>query len=353
MIDYDRLMWVPKYSVSNNLLNNLTTIAGIKAELNGKKLPKLVIMEMWRAAQELSTHASTSIEGNPLPLTMVKAVLKGQPKNVKDSEREVLNYNTILVWLDEEIKSRKIKIDVALLLKIQKQVTVGLLPIFDSGHLRKRAVMVNDPRTREIAFIPPDSDDVLKLLTELIEFVSKNRGELDPLILAGIFHKQLVLIHPFMDGNGRTTRLATKVLLSDLGLDTFNLFSFENYYNRNVSQYFATVGEYGDFYEVALKIDFTHWLEYFTDGIIDELIRVQKLLDKLTKHENLESHHQSILDYLSSHQRISDKEYAKLTKRADSTRILDFKYLLELGLIERKGAGPATYYVSISPPVRK
>lgn len=331
-------MWEPKYSVSNNLLNNLTKIAGIKAELNGKKLPKLVIMEMWRAAQELSTHASTSIEGNPLPLTMVKAVLKGQPKNVKDSEREVLNYNTILVWLDEEIKSRKIKIDVTLLLKIQKQVTVGLLPIFDSGHLRKRAVVV---------------DDVLKLLTELIEFVSKNRGELDPLILAGIFHKQLVLIHPFMDGNGRTTRLATKVLLSDLGLDTFNLFSFENYYNRNVSQYFATVGEYGDFYEVASKIDFTHWLEYFTDGIIDELIRVQKLLDKLTKHENLESHHQSILDYLSSHQRISDKEYAKLTKRADSTRILDFKYLLELGLIERKGAGPATYYVSISLPVRK
>jgi len=155
----------------------------------------------------------------------------------------------------------------------------------------------------------------------------------------------LVLIHPFMDGNGRTTRLATKILLSDLGLDTFNLFSFENYYNRNVSQYFATVGEYGDYYELLPKIDFTIWLEYFTDGIIHELLRVQKLLEMLVSNANLEPYHQSILDYLSSHHRISDKEYAKLTKRADSTRILDFKYLLELGLIERKGAGPATYYV--------
>lgn len=338
-------MWEPKYTISNKLLKNLTRIAGIKTELNGKKLPKLVFMEMWRAAQELSTHASTSIEGNPLPLTMVKAVLKGQPKNSRDSEREVLNYNAILVWLDGEIKSRKLKIDVALLLKIQKQVTAGLLPRFDSGHLRKRAVVVNDPRTRQMAYIPPDCDDVPKLMTDLLEFVGKNRGELDPLILAGIFHKQLVLIHPFMDGNGRTTRLATKVLLSDLGLDTFNLFSFENYYNRNVSQYFATVGEYGDYYELIPSVDFTKWLEYFTDGIIDELIRIQKLLDKLTKHDNLEPHHQSILDYLSSHHRISDKEYVKLTERADSTRIGDFKYLLELGLIERRGAGPVTYYV--------
>lgn len=338
-------MWQPKYSVSNKLLRNLTKIAGIKAELGGKKLPKLVFMEMWRAAQELSTHASTSIEGNPLPLTIVKAVIKGQPKNARDSEREVLNYNAILGWLDEEIKFKKLKINVALLLKIQKQVTVGLLPKFDSGHLRKRAVVVNDPKTVQIAYIPPSCDDLPKLMANLLEFVSKNRGELDPLILAGIFHKQLVLIHPFMDGNGRTTRLATKVLLSDLGLDTFNLFSFENYYNRDVSRYFATVGEYGDYYELAPKIDFTNWLEYFTDGIIYELIRVQKLLDKLTKHDNLEPHHQAILDYLSSHHRIADKDYAKLTKRANSTRIGDFKYLVELGLIERRGAGPATYYV--------
>lgn len=341
-------MWQPKYSISNKLLKNLTRIAGIKAELNGKKLPKLVFMEMWRAAQDLSTHASTSIEGNPLPLTVVKELLKGQPKNVGASEKEVLNYNNVLVWLDGEIKTRKLNLDIKLLLKIQKQVTTGLLPRSDIGCLRKRQVVVNDPRTRQMAFIPPSCEDVAPLIHELLKFVDSNRGELDPILLSGIFHKQLVLIHPFMDGNGRTTRLATKLLLSDLGLDTFNLFSFENYYNRNVSQYFATVGERGDYYEIAKEIEFTPWLEYFTDGIIHELLRVQKLFETLVSHKNLEPHHQSILDYLSSHHRISDKEYAKLTSRADSTRTLDFKYLLELGLIERRGSGPSTYYVEVN-----
>jgi len=340
-------MWEPKYSISNKLLRNLTKIAEIKTQLSGRKLPKLIFMDMWKAAQELSTHASTSIEGNPLGLTMVKAVLKGQPKNAGASEREVLNYNAILVKLDEELKAKKVSIDLKLLLAIQKQVTTGLLPRYDCGCLRKRAVVVNDPVARAIAFIPPDVSDVPKLIEELLGFVKRNRGELDPIILAGIFHKQLVLIHPFMDGNGRTTRLATKVLLSDLGLDTFNLFSFENYYNRNVSEYFRVVGERGDYYELAPQIDFTNWLEYFTDGIIDELLRVQKLMDKLTSHNNLEPHHQAILDYLSSHGRIRDREYAKMTKRADSTRIIDFKYLVELGLLERRSAGPSTYYVMV------
>jgi Fic family protein len=186
---------------------------------------------------------------------------------------------------------------------------------------------------------------VPQLIEELLTFVANNRSELDPLLLAGIFHKQLVLIHPFMDGNGRTIRLATKALLSDLGLDTFNLFSFENYYNQNVTKYFSSVGEYGDYYELSPTIDFTRWLEYFTDGIIHELLRVQKLLDMLVRHDDLEPYHQSILDYLSTHGRISDKEYALLTERANSTRITDFNYLLDLGLILRRSNGPTTYYV--------
>ena len=54
--------------------------------------------------------------------------------------------------------------------------------------------------------------------------------------------KQFVIIHPFMDGNGGTTRLLTKVILAGMGIDTFNLFSFENYYNRNVTGYFGNLG---------------------------------------------------------------------------------------------------------------
>ena len=150
-----------------------------------------------------------------------------------------------------------------------------------------------------------------------------------------------------MDGNGRTTRLATKVLLAEMGLNTFNLFSFENYYNKNVTKYFQIVGEFGNYYELADKIDFAPWLEYFTEGIIDELLRVQKLLPEvgISPETKLQPYHLKILEFIKEKGFIADRDYAKLVDRAKATRALDFKKLIDLGLIARKGKGKATYYV--------
>lgn len=157
----------------------------------------------------------------------------------------------------------------------------------------------------------------------------------------------MIIIHPFINGNGRTTRLATKVLLAAMGLNTFNLFSFENYYNNNVTRYFQTVGEFGNYYELVDKIDFTHWLEYFTEGIIDKLLRLQKQLIEfaLTPENELQPYHIKILEFIQTKGFITDNNYAKLTERAKATRALDFQKLLDLGLLSRKGRGRATYYI--------
>ncbi len=149
-----------------------------------------------------------------------------------------------------------------------------------------------------------------------------------------------------MDGNGRTARLTTKVLLADMGLNTFNLFSFENYYNQNVTRYFQNVGVFGNYYELVNKIDFTTWLEYFTEGLIDELLRVQKLLPKtsVSPKTELKPYHHKILEIIKEKGYVSDATYAKITVRAKATRALDFKHLIDLGLIVREGKGRATYY---------
>jgi len=134
-------------------------------------------------------------------------------------------------------------------------------------------VVVYEPRSQDVVYLPPNHEDVPALMPSLIAFVEKNRGILEPRLLDGLFHKQMVGIHPFMDGNGRTTRLATKLLLAGLGLNTFTLFSFENYYNQNVTRYFQNVGLFGDYYDLAPDLDFTPWLVYFAEGILDELLR--------------------------------------------------------------------------------
>lgn len=340
-------MFQPLYTITDRLLANIKRINSLVNELNNRRFPHVILVELEKTARAVSTYASTSIEGNPLPLTEVKKILKSKPTHIRDSEREVLNYNQALQILNERLKKEQVKLSLDLILRIQKKVTEGLLPKFESGKLREKPVVVNDPRTRKVIYLPPDAKEVNILITDLIAFVNSTRNEIDPLILAGIFHKQMVIVHPFMDGNGRTTRLATKVLLAEMGLNTFNLFSFENYYNQNVTRYFQTVGEFGNYYELVDKIDFTSWLEYFTEGIIDELLRVQKLLPEagISPQTQLKPYHLKILEFIKEKGFIAGRDYAKLVDRAKATRALDFKKLIELGLIERKGKGKATYYI--------
>ncbi len=340
-------MFQPQYTITDRLLANIKRISSLVNELNNKRFPNIVLLELERNAREVSTYASTSIEGNPLPLTEVKKILKSKPANIRDSEKEILNYNQALQDLNKQLEEETVTISLHLILKIQKQVIGGLLPEFETGRLRGKPVVVNDPRTGQVVYLPPDVSDVKPLMEDLVTFTNVNREKIDSLILAGIFHKQMVIIHPFMDGNGRTTRLITKVLLAAMGLNTFNLFSFENYYNQNVTKYFQTVGEFGNYYELVDKIDFTHWLEYFTEGIIDELLRVQKLLPEISvsPESKLQQYHLKILEFIQKKGFISDSDYAKLSDRAKATRALDFQKLIELGLIERRGKGRATYYV--------
>lgn len=340
-------MFQPKYKITDHLLANIKRINSLVNELNNRRFPHVVLVELEKTASAVSAYASTSIEGNPLPLTEVKTILKSNPSHVRDSEKEVLNYNQALQDLNKKSKEGQISLSLDLVLKIQKKITSKLLPVLESGKLRKRPVVVNDPKTQKVIYLPPDVGDVKKLSEDLVEYVTRNRTLIDPLILAGIFHKQMVIIHPFMDGNGRTTRLVTKVLLAQIGLNTFNLFSFENYYNKNVTKYFQEVGEFGNYYELLDMIDFTSWLEYFTEGIIDELLRVQKLLPEvgISPETELHQYHLKILDSIKKKGFVTDRDYAKLVDRAKATRALDFRKLIDLNLIERKGKGKATYYI--------
>jgi Fic family protein len=348
-------MFKPKFNISSRLLENIKRVAVLIADLNNKSFPQPVLAELEEAARAMSAYSSTSIEGNPLPLTEVKKLLRNHPAHIRDTEQEILNYNSALEYLKELPKSKNNLLTLDLVLDTQKIVMNKLISKSKLGKLRKEPVFVNNPKTRKTIYWPPEHDEARDLTCNLVNYINSNKSAIDPLILSGIFHKQLVIIHPFIDGNGRTTRLITKHLLANLGLNTFHLFSFENYYNRNVSRYFEKVGVFGNYYDIKNTIDFTEWLEYFTEGIIDELMRVSKELEaiSITPMTRLASHHEKIIKYIEKHGYINDRIYAGFTERAKATRSLDFRKLLNLGLIVRLGKGKNTYYKILYPSHRK
>lgn len=339
-------MFEPKYQLNTTLLNNIVKIKNLISKLNDQKFPELVLARFEKDSYAISAHASTSIEGNPIPLTDVRKILKNAPAHIRDTEKEILNYNKALLYLKTLVLKPK-PITSKFICTIQSIVIQDLIDKKNIGKFRIDPVVVNDPRKRRIVYIPPNVEEVNILMGELISYLEKEYNTIDPLILAGIFHKQFVIIHPFMDGNGRTARLITKYLLARMGLDTFQLFSFENYYNQNVTKYFSSVGVLGDYYDIKEKIDFTDWLIYFTDGIIDELLRVENLLKSSSRQNRVTLYENVIIEYIKKHGSISKSEYKKITNRAHSTQILDFKRLVDKNIISKQGKGKATYYILI------
>lgn len=340
-----------KYTITSYLLKLIKDISLIASRLDQFKLHKPVLFELEQEALSQSSYSSTSIEGNPLPLTEVRKILKQSPKNIRKTEREVLQYNNALIWLNEKVKNKKFELGSQSIIQIHAKLMKKLLPEIKLNQFRKEPVLVNDPKLRRPVFWPPDHQDVKQLMGDLIQFVHSARKEMEPLIIAGIFHKQFALIHPFIDGNGRTVRLITKALLADLGLNTFTLFSFETFYSQNVSRYFKMVGEKGDYYDIYKSVNFTPWLEYFCEGVLDELLRVEKNLENRMKSlaasgpdQELLPDQQKILKYLKKHEYITDRHYSKLTSRAKATRALDFKKMIDLGYLVKAGAGPSTHY---------
>src|SRR5665811_1182799 len=123
-------MFKPKYTITSRLLANIKRITEIITVLNNQRFSGVILAELEKRAREISAFSSTSIEGNPLPLTDVKRILKNKPEHIRDSEKEVLNYNKALVDLNGLIRADKVVFNLALILKIQKNITQDLIEEF-------------------------------------------------------------------------------------------------------------------------------------------------------------------------------------------------------------------------------
>jgi Fic family protein len=88
-------------------------------------------------------------------------------------------------------------------------------------------------------------------------------------LVAGIAHYQFATIHPYYDGNGRSARLLTTLILHLGGYDLKGLYSLEEYYARNLDAYYTaiSIGDSHNYYEGRASADITKWVEYFIEGM--------------------------------------------------------------------------------------
>lgn len=158
---------------------------------------------------------------------------------------------------------------------------------------------------------------------------------------AGIFHHQYVYLHPFVDGNGRTCRLLTALLLIQSGYLINKYFVLDDYYDTHR-------GVYSDKLSSADSGDLTAWLEYFTEGIKYSLQsaidRAENSLSQVSVSMRLTPRESQILNKFLNIGEFTASDVVKFLgiSRQQANNFL--RGLIEKGRIEKHGTTKGVFY---------
>ena len=176
--------------------------------LNPDQLARL--LEAWDTQY---TYESNRIEGNTLTLQETHLVIaKGMTIKGKklDEHLEARNHQEAIHYI-RELASRDTVLSEYLLNSIHNLVLGGIRP-HDAGVYRKQDVTITGAR-----HIPPQTYMVKKLMEDIFLWYTDQVGKLHPVLLAADMHERVVGVHPWIDGNGRTSRLLMNLILMQHG----------------------------------------------------------------------------------------------------------------------------------------
>jgi Fic family protein len=117
-------------------------------------------------------------------------------------------------------------------------------PQANPGNLRSGWVGISNSKTDQIVHEGVERGQLDFVLSEIIESLN-GASPLPPLVRAAMAHLNLVLAHPFSDGNGRTARCIQTALLVKEGIVAPEFSSIEEYIGRNKAAYYAVLSEVG------------------------------------------------------------------------------------------------------------
>lgn len=112
------------------------------------------------------------------------------------------------------------------------------------GLWRAGSIFVKDEESGTIVYEGADLDDVPALMHELVADLNLDR-DCPPTVHAGMAHLNLVMVHPFRDGNGRMARCLQTLILAREGILSPVFCSIEEYLGRNTPEYYKVLGEVG------------------------------------------------------------------------------------------------------------
>lgn len=360
-------MYQPNFSITNNLLTYINRIEAAKAMIDHAPLVPAWEAKFRDEALARTVHYGTKIEGNDLTEEQAQQVVRLEA--TIDSEeaakktgivardrdiREVINYRNVVKWIDQQGALESDKLLSIKTLKTLHSLTIqGLVDEKYVGNFRDKQVVVKSAAGGEVVFRPPVAVEIGFLLEDFfIWLTNTDTQNIHPVFRAAVTHYQLVHIHPFIEGNGRTARALANLLLYTTGYDFKRFFSIEKYFDSDVERYYQAILSV----QQSPKNDLTYWLEYFCYGLAIEIEKVKQQVMKLSKDLKLKrelgrqvalSERQIILlELLHNQGEITSHDAQQVLPNISVDTILrDIKDLIAKGVVEKRGVTKGVSYI--------
>ena len=331
--------FVPKFTITTKINKELVEIERVRGFLDALKLDSDWFVDMQKQALILESHHSTHIEGTALSFEQAKSILEG--KKVagvsRDDEKELLNYKKAMDFISKYL-GKEDPIYEGIIRELHKILVKGVRgENAEPGNYRKIQNYVVNSRTREVVYTPPGPLDVPHLMREFTEWVNKS-VDVSSILVAGIAQFQFVHIHPFIDGNGRTARILSTLILYKTGYDFKRLFTISEYYDKDRPAYYQAIQSVR-----RRNMDMTSWLEYFVEGLRSKMSEIRQKGEEIIKHDTLlneakktgiNQRQEKVLKQLIRKGKITVNEYQAIAGCIRRTSQRDLEDLVAKGIIK-------------------
>ena len=346
-------MFHPKFSITNKVLINIGKIEAAKEIIESAPLVPAYEAKFRQEAILRTVHHGTHIEGNPLEQKEVEKVLAGEDIPARDRDvQEILNYREVLKFINSK---KDDSITEKVLLETHQLTTRKILKADQAGKYRITQVRVTNSKTGETSYLPPPSSQISDLIRSFFLWLnSVTNEEIHPVLKAAVTHYVITAIHPFVDGNGRTARAISTLVLFKEGYDIKNFFSIEEYFDRDAGRYYKVLQNISNQTKKIQDRDLTSWIEYFIEGLAIELSRIRDSVKRLSVdlklkgkmgQIHLNERQLKLVEYMQEYGQISNKEWRSLLPMvSDDTILRDLKVLITKSLIRKKGSTKAAIY---------
>ncbi|MCL2701182.1 MAG: Fic family protein [Phycisphaerae bacterium] len=334
-------MFASTFQITNAATAALTRIERARGFLEAATLSEDWVQAMGQRALLLEAYHTTRIEGTRLTLDEAERLLAGEevPSADPDDARELLNYRDAFNLVSDYLDSGS-PITEGLIREIHRRLVIGVRGGEGApGQYRRVQNYVVNGETGKVVYTPPPPGDVPPMMTELVAWLNEP-GDVHPVLVAGIAQFQLVHIHPFVDGNGRTSRLLSTLCLYRAGYDFKRLFTISEYYDRDRVAFYTAIQSVRE-----CGMDLTGWLDYFIEGLSVQLMEVRDRserairTDALAKQHNLSDRQAKALGHVMEHGTLTVQDFVTMYPDTDRRSLQrDLRALVKTGLLVVQGA---------------